>query len=90
MITSNLLVSLQFSDYCNAISAFSSLVTLILAYIIYKVFAKQQVLAKQKKIIRHRDAEDGKYVTEEYAKKNPKTTVKETDKAPPKLPPKKK
>ena len=47
-------------------------------------------MAKEKKIIRHRDAEDGKYVTEEYAKKNPKTTVKETDKAPPKLPPKKK
>lgn len=32
-----------------------------------------------KKQVRHRDAETGKYVTEEYAKKHPKTTVKETD-----------
>jgi hypothetical protein len=29
---------------------------------------------------RYRDAITGKYVTEEYAKKHPKTTVKETDK----------
>ncbi len=28
----------------------------------------------------HRDAETGKYVSEEYAKKHPKTTVKEVDK----------
>lgn len=32
--------------------------------------------------IRYRDAETGHYVTEDYAKKNPKTTVKETDKKP--------
>jgi hypothetical protein len=36
-----------------------------------------------------RDAETGHYVTEEFAKKNPKTTVKETDKKPaPKTKPK--
>lgn len=29
---------------------------------------------------KHRDAESGKYVTEEYAKKHKKTTVAETDK----------
>ena len=33
-----------------------------------------------KKQVRHRDAGTGKYVTEQYAKKHPKTTVKETDK----------
>jgi hypothetical protein len=32
-----------------------------------------------KKQVRHRDAGTGKYVTVEYAKKHPKTTVKETD-----------
>lgn len=37
-----------------------------------------------KKIERYRDAEDGKYVTKEYAEKHPKTTVKETDKVSPK------
>ncbi len=31
---------------------------------------------------RYRSAETGNYVTEEFAKKNPKTTVKETDKKP--------
>jgi len=33
-----------------------------------------------KKIEKFRDADTGHYVTEEFAKKNPKTTVKETDK----------
>lgn len=38
---------------------------------------------------RFRDAGTGHYVTEEFAKKNPKTTVKETDKKPtPKTKPK--
>lgn len=32
------------------------------------------------KIIRYRDVITGHYVTEAYAKKHPKTTVKETDK----------
>ena len=34
---------------------------------------------KSKKVIHYRDAETGEYVTKEYAKANPKTTVKETD-----------
>jgi len=33
-----------------------------------------------KKIVRYRDAETGQYVTKKEADKNPKTTVKETDK----------
>ncbi len=33
-----------------------------------------------KKIVHYRDAESGQYVKESYAKKHPKTTVKETDK----------
>lgn len=33
-----------------------------------------------KKIIRHRNAITGHYVTKEYAEKHPTTTVKETDK----------
>lgn len=45
-------------------------------------------MAKQKKITHHRSADTGKYVTEEYAKRHPKTTVKETDTVKPK--PKKK
>jgi len=36
-------------------------------------------MTKKTKIIRHRDADTGKYVTEQYAEENPKTTVKETD-----------
>jgi hypothetical protein len=43
-----------------------------------------------KKIEKFRDAETGHYVTEDYAKKNPKTTVKETDKIVIKKPTKKK
>jgi hypothetical protein len=40
---------------------------------------------------RFRDAETGHYVSEEFAKKNPKTTIKETDKkVTPKQRPKKK
>lgn len=35
---------------------------------------------------RYRDAESGEFVTEEYAKKHPKTTVSETIKNPPKKP----
>jgi len=33
-----------------------------------------------KKITRYRDAETGEYTTKKNAEKNPKTTVKETDK----------
>lgn len=33
-----------------------------------------------KKITRYRDAESGEYTTKKNAEKNPKTTVKETDK----------
>lgn len=48
-------------------------------------------MAKTKIIEKFRDAETGGYVTEEYAKKHPKTTVKETQKVPVKKPaPKKK
>ncbi len=35
---------------------------------------------------RYREAEKGRFVTEEYAKKNPKTTICETIKNPPKKP----
>jgi len=38
----------------------------------------------------YRDAGTGQYVSEEYAKKNPKTTVKETDKKSTPAPKKKK
>jgi hypothetical protein len=31
----------------------------------------------------HRSAEDGRYVSEKYADKHPRTTVKETDKTKP-------
>lgn len=34
----------------------------------------------EKKIEHYRDAKTGEYVTPEYAKKHPSTTVKETDK----------
>ncbi|PZF73934.1 multidrug transporter [Taibaiella soli] len=37
---------------------------------------------------KYRDADTGQYTSKDYADKNPKTTVKETDK--PKTPPKKK
>lgn len=33
-----------------------------------------------KKTTRYRDAETGRYTTKKQAEKNPKTTVKETDK----------
>ena len=42
-----------------------------------------------KKIEKFRDADTGHYVTEDYAKKHPKTTVKETDKIVVKKPTKK-
>ncbi len=35
-----------------------------------------------KKNTRHRNAKDGKYVTKEYAEKNPDTTVTEKDRVP--------
>jgi hypothetical protein len=35
---------------------------------------------KTKKVEHFRSSETGKYVTEKYADKHPKTTVKETDK----------
>ena len=38
------------------------------------------IMVKQKKVTHHRSADTGRYVTEEYARKHPKTTVKETDK----------
>ncbi|NND23548.1 MAG: multidrug transporter [Acidimicrobiia bacterium] len=37
-------------------------------------------MAKIKKVVRHRSAKTGEYVTERYAKKHPSTTVRETDK----------
>lgn len=37
---------------------------------------------KTKTSTRYRRADTGQYTTEEYAKKHPKTTVKETDKVP--------
>jgi len=37
-------------------------------------------MTKKKTQTRYRDAETGEYVTKKYAEKNPKTTVKETDK----------
>jgi hypothetical protein len=37
-------------------------------------------VAKVIKVQKFRDAETGTYTTETYAKKHPKTTVKETDK----------
>mgnify|MGYP003605037814 CR=1 FL=1 len=46
-------------------------------------------MAKATKTTKYRDAEKGTYTTEDYAKKNPKTTVKETDKVIPKTPKKK-
>lgn len=42
-----------------------------------------------KKIKKFRDADTGHYVTEDYAKKNPKTTVREIDKIQVKPKPKK-
>ena len=39
---------------------------------------------------RYRRADNGQYTTEDYAKKHPKTTVKETDKKPTPKPGKKK
>lgn len=33
-----------------------------------------------KKIVRYRDADSGQYITKKEAEKNPKTSVKETDK----------
>lgn len=45
-------------------------------------------MAKEKKVTHYRDADSGQYVKKEYAEKNPKTTVKETDT--PKPPPSKK
>ncbi|OGO66744.1 MAG: hypothetical protein A2029_13845 [Chloroflexi bacterium RBG_19FT_COMBO_47_9] len=37
-------------------------------------------MPKEKTITKHRDAGNGRYVSEEYARKHPQTTVKETDK----------
>lgn len=37
-------------------------------------------MAKTKPTTRYRRADTGRYTTKEYAKKHPKTTVKETDK----------
>ena len=37
-------------------------------------------MTKVIKATKFRDADKGRYTTEEYAKKHPKTTVKETDK----------
>ncbi|MCX8676160.1 MULTISPECIES: multidrug transporter [unclassified Apibacter] len=40
-------------------------------------------MAKEKKIVRYRDAETGHYTTKKYAEENPKTTVRETDRVRP-------
>ncbi len=37
---------------------------------------------KQKVIVNHRSADTGKFVTEKYAEKHPKTTVTERNKLP--------
>jgi len=37
-------------------------------------------MAKSKGTVHHRDAGTGQYVTEKYADKHPKTTVREVDK----------
>ena len=49
------------------------------------------MVVKHKTIIRFRDADKGHFVTEEYAKKHPKTTIKDNMKIhpEPKKPPKK-
>ena len=47
-------------------------------------------MAKVIKVEKFRKATDGTYTTKEYAKKHPKTTVKETDKIIVKTPTKKK
>ena len=47
-------------------------------------------MSKAKKIEKSRDAGTGQYVTEDYAKKHPKTTVTETQKPAPKPTTKKK
>ncbi|EEZ93448.1 hypothetical protein [Legionella longbeachae] len=39
-------------------------------------------------MVKYRDAGSGKYVTENYAKKHPKTTVSESDKPKPPTKPK--
>lgn len=39
---------------------------------------------------RYRDAVTGEYITEDKAKRNPRESVRETDKPKPKSPPKKK
>lgn len=39
-------------------------------------------MANSKKITRYRSAKTGEYVTEQYANKNPSTTVKEKDNPP--------
>jgi len=38
------------------------------------------MMASKKTVVHYRDAEDGQYVTKEYAEKHPDTTVKEKDK----------
>ena len=35
-------------------------------------------MAKRKRIIRHRDAGTGRYITKKYAERHKKTTIKET------------
>lgn len=42
--------------------------------------AAKKTIVKPKTATHHRDAVTGLYVTEKYADKNPRTTVKETDK----------
>ena len=41
----------------------------------------------KKTIIHYRRADNGEYTTEKYAKKHPTTTVKETERVPPKKKP---
>lgn len=52
--------------------------------------AKEQVMPDKKGSADFRNAGTGKFVTEEYADKHPKTTEKEHNRPPPSPPPKKK
>ncbi|GEM_PF-729531 len=59
-------------------------------YFFYIYFFCILVIIKLIAMAPYRDAGTGQYVSEEYAKKNPKTTVKETDKKSTPAPKKKK
>ena len=47
---------------------------------LYFDWIQEEIMAKKESEKKHRSAETGKYVSEEFAKKHPKTTVAETEK----------